>query len=206
MNKSWFVIKNEASAPRAEVFIEGEIGMFGITSQDFRNAFNAIPKGRLIDLRIHSPGGSVIEGMRMYNTVSARRADVTAYIDVEAGSMATVIACGASKIVMPENGWFIIHNVQGAPAGESKDLRRAADRMDVLTEQIVDIYAEKTGKPRAEIQAAMDVETWFTAQAAKDFGFCDEITAPIDIQGKTTFSDRFKNGPKSKTEPAIEPK
>jgi len=179
----WYAILNQANDEQAEVSIFDEIGNFGIRFADFAKDFNAIPKDKPILLRIHSPGGEVFDGAAIAAIVR-RRGNVTAQIEGLAASMASVIACSASRVLMSDGSWLMVHNPWGAAIGDAEELRDQAKLLDRLREQLVNTYRAKTGLPAEEIQTMLDDETWFDAKQALEKGFVDEITEQLPLAAK----------------------
>ncbi len=179
-NKNWYEITNKDN--HSEIFIYDEIGYWGTTAKQFIKDLKAVKDSKTITLRINSPGGSITDGNAIYNAIKALKADVTVQIDSLAASMATVIALAGSNVKMAENGFFMIHNPQGGAYGESKDLKTMADLMDKMKTNIINVYANKSGKETDEISGMMDDVTWMTAQEALEDGFIDEITDVVVIE------------------------
>lgn len=179
--KRWFTISNKAAAKGpVDVLIYGEIGGGwtgeGVEAKAFKEAFDAIPAGSDITLRIHSPGGSVFDGLAIYNTILARRSEVTAHVDGLAASAASFIAMAASRVVMPKTSRMMIHDAQGIAIGDSESMKEMAALLDRESDRIADIYAGKTGKDRSSMRALMRGTKWMDGNEAKDLGFADEVT------------------------------
>lgn len=181
---NWYSIKNIADAKQAEVMIYDEIGLYGVDAKSFIEEIKTIPNDTPVLLRINSPGGSVIDGLAIYDAISRLPQKVTARIEGIAASMASVIALAADEVVMSENSLFMIHNVWGGEVGESGDLRKAADLMDKMGERLVSIYVSKTGKSEEVIRNWMNKETWFNSQEAVDAGFVNAVEEPIKMAAK----------------------
>ncbi|WP_252497867.1 ClpP-like prohead protease/major capsid protein fusion protein [Escherichia coli] len=145
----------------------------GVTARQFRDSLMAA-KGP-VTVAINSGGGNVTDGMAMFNALRTYKGHTVARIDGIAASMATIVALGARRVVMADNGWWMIHNPWGVFVGESEDLRKKADMMEKIGKAMLDTYVAKTGLPESEIKAMMDAETWLTAEEAKEKGFIDEI-------------------------------
>lgn len=194
---NWYSIRSEADVGHAEVMIYDEIGLWGVTAKEFVDEINALEVKRM-DLRLNTPGGSVFDGNAIYNALVRHPADITVYVDGLAASMGSVIALAGSKVVMAENALFMVHNPWTIALGDADDLRETAAVLDKLRDGIVQTYRGKTGAGIEEVQAAMDAETWYTADEALEAGYADEVS--IRMGAKATASmkaamARFKNAP-----------
>lgn len=193
--KSWFSIENIATAPTAEISIFDSIGAWGITAKDFAAALAPIPKDRKIECKINSVGGSVFDGVAIYNMLNERRALLTTNVIGICASISSVIFCAGSTRKMASNSLAMIHDPMGFCDGDSKDMRETANLLDKIRDNITGVYASATGKTQDECKAAMEAETWMNAEDAKAFGLCTEITGAVAITN--TFDlGRFRNGPK----------
>jgi ATP-dependent protease ClpP protease subunit len=140
-----------------------------------------------LDIEIHSPGGSVLEGYKLYHELLSLRnrgVYITATINSLAASMASVIAMGADKIRMVQGGRMMIHEVSKGTQGSADEHRKAADLLDSMSNEIADIYAEKTGQPPEKMREMMKVETWMGAKDALEMKFIDEIVDNRAIESK----------------------
>jgi ATP-dependent Clp endopeptidase proteolytic subunit ClpP len=178
MPNTWFQFTNTADN-EAEVSIYDAIGMWGVSAKSFVDELKK-HTGKKLTVRINSPGGVVTEGLAIFNALKRHKGGVIVQIDALAASMATYIALAGAPIRMAENAYFMIHNVTGGAWGTPDEMRRAADVAEKMQKGIVAAYVAKTGKTVEEIEEKMDEETWFTAEEAKDFGFIDEITDPLE--------------------------
>lgn len=181
---NWYDIKNEAFSNLTEVMIYDEIGNYGVDAKSFIDEVKAIPTDKSVLLRINSPGGSVIDGLAIYDAISRMPQKVTTRIEGMAASMASVIALAGDEVTMSENSLYMIHNVWGGETGESTDLRKAADLMDKMGDRLVSIYMSKTGESEEQIRAWMDEETWFDSSEAVKAGFVDKIEEPIKLAAR----------------------
>jgi len=131
-----------------------------------------------LEIVIHSPGGSVLDGYTLYHEINALRARgvfVTATINSLAASMASVIAMACDEIRMVPQGRMMIHEVQQGVRGGADELAAAAQLCDSMSNEIADIYAAKTGKTSSEMRALMKKETWMNAKEALAAGFIDAV-------------------------------
>lgn len=177
----WYRITNAAGDEPAEISIYGEIGVGwdgtrGVDAQAFARELEEIPRDAEIKLKVHSPGGSVWDGLLIYNLLRGRRDRVVGYNLGMAASAASFILMAAREIHMPKAARMMIHDAQGLVAGDSSKLKQLAELLERESDNIADIYAEKTGKTRAAIRAMMKKTTWMNGKEAKELGFADVIT------------------------------
>lgn len=184
-----------ASAGGAEVSIYQSIGEWGITAKDFAEQLKPY-RGQALTVRIHSDGGSVFDGLAIYNALKRHEGGVIVEIDGIAASIASVIALAGDKVRIAANGYIMIHEPWGIDAGTATDFRDEANLLEKLQGTMADIYAERTGTTTAQAQAWMAAETWFTAKEALAAGLVDEITPGKQIAAKLNLS-KFKNPPKA---------
>ena len=135
-----------------------------------------------LEIVIHSPGGSVLDGYTLYNEIMdlrKRGVHVTATINSLAASMASVIAMAADTIQIVPNGRMMIHDVQQGVRGNADALSKAAKICDDMSAEIATIYAEKSGQTVDDMRTLMKAETWLSAKQALEIGL---VNALVDIQ------------------------
>ena len=181
MSDWWKISRATGDTTRVDLY--DDIGSDD-SDPEFLNGLQAIHTPK-IDLHINSDGGSVTTGLSIYNALKGHDAEVTAYVDSIAASIASVIALGADRLIMAPGSLMMIHNSRAGVGGDANRMRSVADQLDKMTGVIADLYAEKTKKPIDQIRAAMDKETWFDAEDAKAFGLCDEISGKSTIENTT---------------------
>jgi ATP-dependent Clp endopeptidase proteolytic subunit ClpP len=202
--RPWFTFKNEAAQESAEILIYDQIGKTwwddsGVGAKDFAAELKKIPTDRAITVRINSIGGSVYDGLAIYNQLVARRDKVTTIIDGIAASIASVIALAGKEVQIPKNALMMIHDPSCMAAGNAEDMRKVADALDKHKDIIAAAYESKTGKPIADIKTKMSEETWFTGQEAKDYGLADTLLEQeISISASLSKFDlsSFRRAPK----------
>lgn len=192
-NNNWFQITNKAG-DNAEVSIFDEIGGYGVYAKDFIAALKDLGE-RNVEVVINSPGGSVFEGLTIFNALQAIKDRVTTRVDGLAASIASVIALAGSKVRMAKSALMFVHNPSGVVMGPASEMRKTADALDKIRDSIAGIYADKTGADAGSMATLMDEDTWLTASEAKAFGFADELvggedaTAHFDVNTLTMFND-----------------
>jgi len=143
-------------------------------SRDVRDRLKAAGTGD-VHVRINSPGGSVLEGVAIYELLAAHPGRVVVSIDGYSLSIASVIAMAGDEVEMAANAWLMIHDPTGLVDGGSAEMRRMGALLDKSRQQLVSIYAERTKRSAEEISRMMAEETWLTAQDAVKLGFIDRI-------------------------------
>ena len=193
MSKFW-KIKNEAESQDVELYLYGQIAEESWRENDksakeFADDLAACG-GKNITLRINSPGGDIFAAQAIYNVLKAYPGKVTAHIDGICASAATVVACGAGKVIMPKNALYMIHNPMVCVFDmlDAEALNKMADTLAKVKETVVDVYKDRAGGKMGvdEIIRFMDEETWMSAEEALDKGLSDEIDDyAIDAQMKS---------------------
>jgi ATP-dependent protease ClpP protease subunit len=199
--KSWYRIR--AARKTAEIRIYEEIGAWGITAKQFADDLSALGDLTAINVRINSPGGDVFEALAIHNALQRHSAKVTTYIDGLCASAATIIALAGDETHMVSNGMYMIHEPWMFAGGDAEAMQKSADLLNTTAEQIVSMYARKTGLTADELRAKMQSETWMTAQEALDEGFIDVIDEPLRVAAKAHDLSRFTHPPTMTKEAAM---
>ena len=182
----------------ARVDILGPIGGWDVSGADFLRELKNLGEVDTIDLRIHSPGGDVLDGWAIANGLRNHPARVVGRVEGMAASMGSVVLCSCDEVHIPKNGYVMIHNVGGGAFGGVDELRGVADLMEKLQEDIVDFYAARTGLENAELVEMMNAETWMNGSDAVAKGFADVLLEPVKVAACVDESElvaRFKNVP-----------
>ena len=189
----WFTITNSAASGSAVIDIFDEIGAWGISAKSFVDQLRLITGLKSLTLNIDSPGGSVDDGLTIYDAIKALGIPVTSNVTGTAASMASVIMLAADKITIAENGRVMIHRVSGGVYGDPDDVAAAAAVMKQFEDRIINIYMARTGKDEETIRDLMKAEigTWFFGQEAVDAGFADEVVT--GVKAKAFQSNWMKN-------------
>ncbi|PJG64239.1 peptidase S14 [Yersinia kristensenii] len=192
----------------ADIYIYEEIGYWGVTARQFASSLKALGDIDHINLRIHSPGGDVFEGIAIYNLLNSHPASKTVYIDGLAASMASVIAMVGNPVIMPENAMMMIHKPWGITGGDANDMRDYADLLDKVEGVLIPSYAQKTGKTPEELAVMLGEETWLTAQECVEHGFADQLLPSMQAMARINSKriEEFDSMPASLKNMIITPK
>lgn len=143
--------------------------------EDLQKILNDNKNAAIVDVYINSPGGSVSEGIAIYNILKRTRAYVRVFIDGFACSIASVIAMAGNSISMPKGSMQMIHNAWTIAMGNASELRKVADDMDKINEVVVSAYMSKFNGTEEELRSLLDNETYLTADECLKYGLCTKV-------------------------------
>lgn len=201
----------QTSQTEANINIDGEISTYkwdesDTTGASFRDDLKALGDVDVINLHINSPGGSVFEGISIFNQLKQNKATINVYVDGLAASIASVIAMAGDTIFVPENAMLMIHNPWTYCVGNSSELRKQADDLDRIAESSVTTYlAKSNGKITEEkLRQLLDEETWLSASESVEYGLADEVLPANQMAASISdeFKQRYQNVPSALLEQA----
>ena len=152
-------------------------------------------KGGTIHLRINSPGGDVFAAQAICQAIRDTGAKVIAHIDGYAASAATVIATAADEVEISDGGFYMIHNAWTWAMGNANDMTSTAGLLSKIDASLAGQYAKKSGMSVENLRAAMDAETWYTADEAVAAGLVDRIAAGKKVESSWDMS-AYTHAPK----------
>lgn len=186
--KTWYDMAN------GKLLIHGEIGAFGVTGKDFIDALRQMPPCEELEIEVSSPGGSVIDGLMIYDALREYPAKKKCSVIGWAASMGSVVAMAADSISMSSNSFLMIHNPWMQSMGDAEQLRKDADILDKMKAKIIGAYMRHAKIKQDELEKMLDDETWLTAQEAMDIGLCHEVTGELAMAAKYD-ATKFKSMP-----------
>ncbi len=168
------------------------VGIDG-TSFDSVDAFiDSIPENdNEIELRLNCRGGNCSEGWIIYDKLRSTGKEITAIIEGQCASMASVLLLAAPKErrFAYQNATLLIHNPYYPPytladAYDAEDLRLMAEDLEAETTKIVNLYVERTGSEEGVLRALMAEDKYVDMDKAKELGFISEVKPPISAKEK----------------------
>lgn len=150
----------------------------GVTAKAFADELDAFGEIKRLHLHINCLGGDAFAAQAIHSTIQQHKASSkTAYIDGVCASAATLVACGANRVVARYNTNYMVHYPWGVCMGDAEEMRKAANDLDAVTKPIVKVYQKKVGDKLSEeeIRQLMADETWMTADEALERGFVDTV-------------------------------
>ena len=194
MAKKFWQFRNLAVEGSAELLLYGDISdtsWWGdeVTPRQFAEELNGLGAVTEITVRINSGGGDVFAAQTIGNLLEQHSAMVTARIDGLCASAATVVTSHCNKVIAANDSSYMVHPVKLGIRGYAGavELQEYLNALAVIKENIISLYAKKTGHTKDEVTAWMDATSWWTAAQAKENGFVDELT---DDEQETVVENR----------------
>ena len=130
-----------------------------------------------IQFYINSPGGSVTDGMAIYDTMRYIKCDVSTICIGMAASMGAFLLSSGTKgkrIALP-NAEIMIHQPSGGAQGQVTDIQIHANRIAEIKKKLNEIMAENTGRSIEEVTRDTERDHFLTAEQAKEYGLIDKV-------------------------------
>lgn len=209
-------IYNEIADEESKLYMRSVGGPDAVCYKDIQEFIASIPEDdNNIDLRIHCSGGSCIEGWAIYDALRRSDKNISATIEGECSSIASIIllAAPAERRYATKNSRMCLHN----PALEYLDsdsyARLTPDNIDTLItdlevqakalreeqDRILDLYVERTGANRKALQTLMDKDTYINAGRAQELGFISTILVPTTAHKTRKINNKSKSQVMAKT-------
>lgn len=200
--KKKFWIVNVINPSAAEILLYGYISEYDISCSDFvielsqlSNQYNDLK------IRINSGGGSVFEGIAIYNAIKSMQKSgkkITTSIDGIAASMAGVIAIAGNPVQISKYGKIMIHRAAGGAYGDADQMRQQAQLVEDAEKDIVQMFAERTGMTPDEVKAKWlqsGVDNWLSADKCIQFHLVDEVydADPVPVPENITDEKQVHN-------------
>jgi ATP-dependent Clp protease protease subunit len=132
---------------------------------------------RDISIYINSPGGSVTDGLAIYDTMQYVGPDVSTICVGLAASMGQFLLCAGApgkRFALPHSR-ILMHQPSGAMQGQAADIAIQAEQIVYLKRMMAERISFHTGQPVERIEADSDRDRWFTAEEACEYGFIDQV-------------------------------
>ena len=130
-----------------------------------------------INLYINSPGGSVVAGMAIYDTMQYVKCDVSTICMGMAASMGAFLLAGGTKgkrYALP-NAEIMIHQPSGGAQGQATEIKIVAEQILKTKEKLNKILAENTNRPIEVIERDTERDNYMSAEEALSYGIIDKV-------------------------------
>lgn len=194
--REWFKISNlveqGVAGPAvvvnaARVDIYEEIGGWGVTAADFAMALRAVDADE-VHLHVNSPGGSVFDGLTIFNAIAGHPARFHGFVDGLAASAASFIIQACDQITMNIGSMMMLHDAIALTWGNAFDHDESAGLLRKVGSSIAGVYASRAGGTAADWQAVMAEKNgqgrWFTAEETVEAGLADQVAGTAEVDGQ----------------------
>tara|TARA_B100001778_G_C18593478_1_gene633414 strand:+ start:1681 stop:2271 length:591 start_codon:yes stop_codon:yes gene_type:complete len=130
-----------------------------------------------IRLYINSPGGSVTDGMAIYDTMNFLKCEIVTYCVGQAASMSTLLLAAGTKgkrFALP-NSRVMMHQPSGGATGQTSDISIAAKEIVRWRERMNELIALHTNKTKEQVESDSDRDFYLTAYDAAEYGIIDKV-------------------------------
>jgi ATP-dependent Clp protease protease subunit len=131
-----------------------------------------------VRIHINSEGGIVSEANAIYSRIVQREGRTECMVDGIAASAASLIVQACDFRMMPGNAQLMLHAAWTKTAGNADELRQSADYLEKTSNQMAQIYAERSGLSLDEVRGLLARDTWLSADECLALGLCDAVTSP----------------------------
>jgi ATP-dependent Clp protease, protease subunit len=186
-NTPYFRVMTDRAKDSAELYLYGFIGQEKwweddptepLTDLEVTRAIKDLEREyKRINIRINSPGGSVMHGDPIISAIKSSPAEIHTYVDGIAASMAFDIWVSATNRHASTHSKMMVHATSSIAIGTAKDMERAAEMLRKFDETSIASMAEATGMDQDEIAARFyDYDDhWLSARDAQDLGLIKEV-------------------------------
>lgn len=192
---AWWEAKPKAQGEGNVLYVYGDIGENPWDEESWSaramvralEGFGSAP----LDIHVNSWGGSVADGLAIYNAIRAYPGPTKVLIDAMAVSIASLIALAGDTVEMAANAMMMIHAPWSATVGNANDHRDAADMLDTHARAMLTCYAARD--PAVDVGALLadGKDHWFDANEALEAGLVDSVTGARKEAAQFAEQSRF---------------
>lgn len=142
---------------------------------------DSVDSSKDIQIYFNTPGGSVYDGLAIYDTMQTINSDVATICTGIAASMGAVLMCSGTKgkRVALRHSRIMIHQPMGGAEGQASDIEITAREIIKLKKELYEIIAEHSGKAIENVEKDADRDYWLTANEAKEYGMIDDVLIKV---------------------------
>lgn len=135
-----------------------------------------------IGLYINSPGGSVLAGLAIYDTMQLIPNDIATVAVGFAASMGQILLCAgtAGKRYALPNAQVVMHEGSAGLGGSAADVEIQAASLQATLDRLRGIISSHTGHSLEEVISDVGRDRWFDAEQAREYGFVDHVVSSLD--------------------------
>lgn len=173
-----YELKNQVSGG-AEIMMYGYIGKYDeFDYKRFQQVFrDALSAHNDLTIRMHCGGGSVYEGLAIYDLIMNSEKHTKVIVEGMAASMGGVIALAGDEIEMNENAFFMMHAVTSGCFGNKNDFKNGIQQIENCEQRLGKIFGERTKADEQTIKNWFDSgqDHWLSSEKCLEMGICDKV-------------------------------
>jgi ATP-dependent protease ClpP protease subunit len=176
-----------------EIYLIGEVG-YEITLENTIQKVNQTDKSKPLKVNIHSQGGSVYEGLAIYNYLKQLPQEVNTNSSGLVASIASIIFLAGQKRVINRTDSFLIHLPMALSGGNAKDLEKTAKELRDIEDKLSTIYEDETDLTKKEALNLMKKDEFLNPDFLVQNGFVNEIiefVAVAKLDNKYNMSEQL---------------
>lgn len=190
------------------VLLEGQVedvmASIAVASLLYLNSAASGKPDEPIVVHVNSPGGSVLAGMAIYDTMRSIAPQITTVGMGMQASMGSILLAAGDYRKMSRSSMLMIHQISSGAQGQHTDTAISESLSGRLHEQLKDVYVRHIGLKHEFWDLALERDTYLTADQAKKMGFIDEII--LGDRKKTAFEQDSIRGEFQKARDSLVPK
>lgn len=162
------------------IYCNGEVNGDNAISIITQLRYLATKSDKDIYMFINSPGGSVSDGLAIYDVMNEIPCDVVTIANGMAASMGSfILAAGAKgKRYVTPSAEVMIHQPLGGVQGQATDISLVADHIQKIKTKLATIMAKNCGKELSKVTNDMERDYWMSGHQAKEYGIADHVGFP----------------------------
>ena len=172
-----------------DLYLIGEVG-YEITLTDVINKVNNSDKKKPLNINIHSQGGSVYEGLAIYNYLKSLKQEVNTHSSGLVASIASIFFLAGKNRTINNTDNFLIHLPSGMSMGNAKDFEKTAKELRDIENKLATIYENETNLTKDEALELMKNDEFLNVDFLLEKGFVNEI---IKFQAVAKYDSNFNN-------------
>lgn len=162
------------------LYIDGIVNRINVAAWlDALSHWELRDPGEPIEITINSPGGSVLDGLALYDSILRLRRKGHHVVTRGTGmiaSMATILMQAGDERILDANSWFMIHEVSAGAQGTSSDMEDQIAFVKRLNDRLHGILAERSTLTKRQILSrTKKKDDWLSAEEAVELGFADKV-------------------------------
>ncbi|WP_423127541.1 head maturation protease, ClpP-related [Gaoshiqia sp. Z1-71] len=158
-----------------EIKLYGLIGEWKNNGESFSDMLDKLEKSdcKNLTIRLHSYGGSVFEGVVMFNALRRSKMNIKIVVDGVAASMASMLLMAVDEVEIAENGFIMVHTPSGITHGNAKTHKQAMKLLSDVEDNFSKQYSQRTGLSVDEVKANWfdGNDHWLNADEAIKYNF-----------------------------------